>query len=194
MAKEFDVREKILKKSVDLFYKHGYVKGSIRTIAKAVGISNSTAYIYFENKDEILFSIIHDVGEGLLNLLQGLVERYHDPVECLHALISEQIIYSIQDYKRMRIYLEEQYQLPPRLRKKAHMQHRRIYDLYFHQICDLEEKGLLMEADKTVMTFSIIAMMNWIYRWFDHNGPLSIEQVIEDVIKITFNGILKKGH
>ena len=73
------------------------------------------------------------------------------------------------------------------------MQHRQIYDLYFHQICDLEEKGFLKEADNTVITFSIIAMMNWIYRWFDQNGPLSIEQVIEDVIKITLTGILREG-
>jgi AcrR family transcriptional regulator len=45
MAKKFDVEEKILEKSIDLFYKHGFVKASIRDIVKEVGITNSTVYL-----------------------------------------------------------------------------------------------------------------------------------------------------
>jgi AcrR family transcriptional regulator len=33
MARKFDVEEKILEKSIALFYKHGFVKASIRDIS-----------------------------------------------------------------------------------------------------------------------------------------------------------------
>ena len=48
MAKKFDVEEKILEKSLDLFYKHGFVKASIRDIVKAVGITNSEVLGFLE--------------------------------------------------------------------------------------------------------------------------------------------------
>jgi len=191
--KKFDVEEKILKKSVDLFYKYGFVKASIRDIVKAVGISNSTVYLYFKNKDEILFRIILDVGADLLKELQMVIEQHDDPVECLREMISKQIWFSMQVYKKMKIYLEEQYQLRPHLRKKALKQHRQIYDLYYGKICEIEEKGLLYKADKTVITFAIFAVMNWVYRWFKPGGRLSIEEVAESTIDLFFRSILKKS-
>ena len=75
MAKKFDVEEKILEKSIDLFYKHGFVKASIRDIVKEVGITNSTVYLYFKNKDEILFNIIFNIGVELLRELQTVIEK-----------------------------------------------------------------------------------------------------------------------
>lgn len=191
--KKFNVEEKILKKAIDLFYKHGFVKASIRDIVRAVDISNSTVYIYFKNKDEILYKIIVGVGADLLQELQTVIGFYSDPVSCLREMIFRQTCFSIREYKKMKIYLEEQYQLSPNLRKKALMQQREIYDLYYGKISELEEKGLLYPADKTVITFGIFAMMNWVYRWFNPNGKLSIEEVAQDTVDIFLRGNLRKG-
>jgi len=43
------------------------------------------------------------------------------------------------------------------------------------------------------MTFGIIAMVNWAYRWFIDNGRLSIEDVAEHITHVFFSGILKDG-
>jgi AcrR family transcriptional regulator len=192
-VKRFNVEEKILKKSVDLFYKHGFVKASIRDIVRAVGISNSSVYIYFKNKDEILYKIIVGVGADLLEELQAVIDQYHDPAECLKEMIFRQICFSINEHKKMKIYLEEQYQLPPYLRRKALRQHREMYDLYYKKISELEARDLLCPVDKTVITFGIFAMINWIYRWFKRNGRLSIEEVARDTIELFFRGTLKNG-
>ncbi len=194
LAKKLNVEEKILRKSVDLFYRYGYTRASIRDIVKAVGINNSTVYFYFKNKAEILFDVIVDVGDDLLQELNLVIERHEgaqSDIACLRAMIFKQICFSIQRYKEMKIYLEEQFQLPPHLRKKAYKQHRQIYELYYSRICDLEKKGLLNgKADKAVITFGIFSMINWVYRWFQPNGRLSVEEVARDIIEVFFNGIL----
>ena len=46
-------KEKILSTALCLFYKNGYDGVSINDIAKAVGISKSTMFHYFENKDAL---------------------------------------------------------------------------------------------------------------------------------------------
>lgn len=195
MAKKFDVKEKILEKSVNLFYKHGFVKASIRDIVKAVGITNSTIYLYFKNKDDILFDIIFRIGAELLKELQTVIKKHDDPMECLQAMILRQICFSSKasNWKKVKIFLEEQYQLHPYFKKKAIEQHRQIYDLYYSRICDLEKNGLLNEkVDKSVITFCIFAMINWVYRWFNPEGRLSIEEVGQNAIDIFFRGIFKK--
>jgi AcrR family transcriptional regulator len=195
VAKKFDVEEKILEKSIDLFYKHGFVKASIRDIVKEVGITNSTVYLYFKNKDEVLFNIIFSIGVELLRELQTVIDKQNDPVECLRAMIFRQVCFSTEtnNWKRVKIFLEEQYQLPYYLGKKALEQHRQIYDLYYSKICEIERNGLLNEkVNKTVIIFGIFAMMNWVYRWFRPNGKLTIEQVAENVIDLFFEGILKR--
>jgi len=196
MAKKFNVQERVLEKSIDLFYKHGFVKASIRDIVKAVGITNSTVYLYFKNKNEILFNIIFNIGAELLRELQTVIEKQDDPIECLRAMIFRQVCFSTEtdNWKKVKIFLEEQYQLPHYLRKKALEQHRQIYDLYYSRICEIEKSGLLNEkVDKTAITFGIFAMMNWVYRWFNPEGRLTIDEVAKNVIDVFFRGVLKDG-
>lgn len=191
--KKTDTKEKILKKAVDLFYLHGFVKASIRDIVRAVGVTNSTVYIHFKNKDEILFSIIEDIGSTLLEELHKANQRFDDPVRCLREMIFRQVCLMKEKRKEIKIYIEEQYQLPTPLRKKSLRQHRQIYDLYHKKIGEIKKRGLVRPINDTVMTFSIFAMMNWAYRWFQEKGGLSIEDVAGDIIKIFFSGILKEG-
>ncbi len=189
--KKSNTKDKIIDKATDLFYKNGFVKASIRDIVRAVGVTNSTFYSHYKNKDEILYTIIENIGSILQKILLEATEMYDDPVECLKEMIFRQVCLVSARGKEIKIYIEEQYQLPTPLRKKALRQHRQIYDVYFNKINEIQHKGLKSDIDKTVMTFSIFAMMNWSYRWFQENGKLSIEEVAENIIRIFFGGIME---
>ena len=183
----------IIKEATDLFYKHGFVKASIRDIVKAVGIANSTVYIHFENKDEILYYIIEDIGALLLKEIRAGIEAHDDPVECLREMVFRQVCLVKEKGKEVKLYMEDQYQLPTVLRKRVHKQHRQIYDLYYNMICRIKEKGLIRDINETVITFSVLAMMNCSYRRFKDKGRLSIEEIAEDIIRVFFGGIFKEG-
>ena len=186
-----NTKDKIIDKATDLFYKHGFVKASIRDIVRAVGVTNSTFYSHFKNKDEILFTIIEDIGSILQKIISEEMERHDDPVDCLKEMIFRQVCLICEKSKEIKIYIEEQYQLPPHLRKKALKQHRKIYNLYKNKIGEIVNRGLKHDINPTVMTFSIFAMMNWSYRWFKEDGKLSIEEVADNIIRIFFGGIME---
>ena len=191
--KKANTKEIIIEKATDLFYKYGFAKASIRDIVRSVGVTNSTVYFHFKNKDEILYCIIEDIGSVLLKTLQAASQEYKDPVECLREMIFRQVCLTKGKRKELKIYMEEQYQLPTALRDKAIRQHRQLYDIYYNKICEILDKGLGQQIDKTVMAFGIIAMVNWAYRWFIDNGRLSIEDVAEHITHVFFSGILKDG-
>jgi AcrR family transcriptional regulator len=192
-VKRSNTKKKILKKATELFYEHGFVKASIRDIVRAVGVTNSTVYIHFRNKDEILYSIIENIGSTLIAELQKVASKHADPIVCLREMIFRQVCLIKEKRKEIKIYVEEQYQLPTPLRKKALAQQRQIYDIYYHQIDELKKKGFTNDVDQTVVTFCIFATMNWAYRWFRDRKRLSIEAVAEDMIRILFSGILRNG-
>ena len=51
-------REEILQRASLLFYERGYGATSIRDIAEAVGLSSSTMYHHFANKQDVLYAIV----------------------------------------------------------------------------------------------------------------------------------------
>ena len=69
-------RKKILDKSIDLFAELGFSKASIRDLVRAVGVTNSTVYVHFKNKDEILYSIIENIAAVLRAELDGAIEKH----------------------------------------------------------------------------------------------------------------------
>jgi AcrR family transcriptional regulator len=60
-----DIRSLVLEKAKSLFLKEGYAKITIRKIAQSIGYTPATIYLYFQNKDEILYEL-HNEGFKLL--------------------------------------------------------------------------------------------------------------------------------
>ena len=60
-----DVRSLILDQAKKLFYEHGYHSITVRRIAREIGYSPASIYLYFKNKDEILYEL-HNEGFRLL--------------------------------------------------------------------------------------------------------------------------------
>lgn len=186
-----DTKDRILQASIDLFYRYGFAKASMREIADRADVTLSSSYNHFQNKYDILYTIITDIGVALLDAFDHSSKDAKPGMERLQAMIMAQLVLIRERASEIKIYLEEQYQLPPELRSTVLQQHREIYNLYYEQVEAMERDGLLNPINKTVVTFSILAMVNWAYRWFREDGGLSMEEIGREIIKFCFGGILK---
>ena len=50
---------------------------------------------------------------------------------------------------------------------------------------------MLQDVDTTVATFSLLGMINWLSRWFKHDGALTDNQIADEIVKIALNGLLR---
>ena len=57
MVSEQLTRDRILEAASSLFAEKSFQEVGIREIAKRAGCSHTTIYLYFKNKDEILFEV-----------------------------------------------------------------------------------------------------------------------------------------
>ena len=70
-----EVRNKIIEAAVKEFSLHGYEKASMRTIAKAAGISVSNTYNYYPNKEQLFSSIIEPVFNQVRNIFKQSLQQ-----------------------------------------------------------------------------------------------------------------------
>jgi AcrR family transcriptional regulator len=190
--KQHDARERLIKAAIDLFYKKGYPTTTIRDIGNKANISTSVIYHYFEDKEEILFEIIQLAGKDLFKLLTDIIEEVSDPVECLEKMIKAHMVdWSLKRKKETKIIVTDHSYLTKKRKEINIATERKLYTLYKKKLAELQGKGLIIDADLTVLCFSVFGIIAQSIRWYRDTGPLSKEEVAQNIIHILFNGILK---
>jgi AcrR family transcriptional regulator len=187
--KSNEMRDILIRKGTELFYREGFARSSIRDIGRAAGISSATLYHYFKNKDDLLYEIIISIGKILLDVLSRTSQEFSDPEQRLRQMVFRQICLLKEKKEEVKIYIEEQYQLPKRLKKVVYEQHRQIYEVYLNELRELQKAGRLRVDHLPIINFTIFATMNWVYRWYKEEEGLSIEQIADMIITILSDGI-----
>ena len=80
-----DLRTVILEAAKKLFVQEGYEATSIRKIAKEIGFSPTTIYLYYKDKNDIVYAL-HQVGFGILRDRFFPLMAVDNPFERLKAL------------------------------------------------------------------------------------------------------------
>lgn len=80
-----ELRQMILDASVKLFVEEGFEKVSIRKIAEIIEYSPTTVYLYFKDKNEILFNL-HERGFILMEEYNKNLISINNPLLRLHKL------------------------------------------------------------------------------------------------------------
>ena len=83
--KETDLRNLILERATKLFQLFGYHKLVMEDIARAVGKSRSTLYLYYKDKDAIFGTIVEREIKAYLAELTNELQQHHSAVERLRA-------------------------------------------------------------------------------------------------------------
>ena len=92
-----ELRQTILTAAGELFLEHGYDRFSLRKVAERIGYSPTTIYLYFRNKDDLLFTV---VDEGFVRFGQQLAaaaDSQEDPWERLIALGRAYVAFALQN-------------------------------------------------------------------------------------------------
>lgn len=90
------MRANILEAAKDLFAEDGFQNVSIRKIAEKIEYSPATIYLYFKDKDAILFDL-HNEGFRKLFVRQRESVKLKDPVKRLKALLEGYLEFALAE-------------------------------------------------------------------------------------------------
>lgn len=185
-----NTKDLILEKATDLFYRFGYTKTPIRKITENLGVKNTLIYYYFQGKDHLLYAIIEKIADDLIGGLKEIIGRTSDPLERLQEMIYFHMTILERKKKPVKVFVEDNDKLPLEMRLKIKEKQRRIYDLYSREFQALVKAGKARKVEIPLITFTLLGMINWTYRWYREEGTMALGDVARKTIDILFSGIL----
>ena len=187
-------RAAIVDAAVEVFYKYGYEKASLREIAQEANVTQAAIYHYFRSKEEILFEVIQKFGNELFFRLRAVAQKQSDPADKLKNVILEHVL-SIKSNsgKGAKIVIEDKRFLSGDLRDRTTGEERQIFHLYRDIIAQIGRKSQLKESDYTVAAFGILGMVNSLYHWYRPEKQLSIDRLPEKIAELIFHGFWKES-
>lgn len=189
-------REEILERASLLFYERGYGATSIRDIADAVGISSSTMYHHFANKQDVLYAI---VSRFMSDFVDATVPVLRDttvsPSERMRRMVRLHI--EISDNRRPELLIGNpiRYALDPAQREHATGLQVAYHDAVRDTIAEGRQAGEFQVEDVSITTLAILDMLNGIREWFSSSGRLSRAEIIEryTALILTMLGAARPG-
>ncbi|MBD8028300.1 TetR/AcrR family transcriptional regulator [Ureibacillus sp. Re31] len=186
------MRRTIINESIDLFDKKGYSKTSIQDIVNSIGATKGTFYYYFNSKQELLRDIHLSYIQELLQEQEVILHDSNltskDKIRKLILLI----IGKIRTHgKSARVFTREIRHL-----EEEHIQYvnsiKREFRLNFQKVLeDGVEKGeFRKDLRSDIVTFGILGMVNRSYNWYNPDGEVSEEELVDIYMDIIINGLI----
>ena len=88
-----ELRQAMLDTARKLFLANGYEGLSLRQVAEQIGYTPTTIYLYFEDKDDLLFAVVDQAYDQFTADLQRAYATTSDPRERLRALAEAYITF-----------------------------------------------------------------------------------------------------
>ncbi|MCB9357925.1 MAG: TetR/AcrR family transcriptional regulator [Calditrichaeota bacterium] len=136
------MRSRILESAKSLFAEDGFQNVSIRKIADKIEYSPATIYLYFKDKDAILFAL-HNEGFRTLFSRQGENMRIVDPAKRLRALLEGYLDFALDEPEYYDLMFMLFTPLPKILKTSEWRYGRRAFRALQTTIQECQNKGLL---------------------------------------------------
>jgi AcrR family transcriptional regulator len=193
MPDQSDNKQKLTISALELFAERGFAGTSIRDIANATGLSLSTIYHHFGNKEGLLLAILETACGKLMHSLREAAAQKGDPLERFKNLFRTHLELSCLLTREAKIFFLDEEHLSPEGHKINLKYQREILDIYRDQLKDLKEAGLADFKSLTIAAFNILGVLNWHLRWYRTEGEMSFEDIYQEVIGFVVNGISGPG-
>ncbi len=149
-----EFRSEILNAARDLFVNEGYANFSMRKLAEKIDYSPTTIYLYFKDKDDLLFAICEDVAQHFFANLSAIRTAHGDPLESLRQALLYLIAFGCDypnEYKFFFMTSPKVYGTPDEFMAKESMA-RNSYFVLREIVSDCIVMGKFQEIDVDVLT------------------------------------------
>jgi AcrR family transcriptional regulator len=188
---EKSLKDRIIDTALRLFEQHGYHGVTVDRIVTESNASKGGFYHNFKSKDELLYHI-HDVFiTYVLNKAQDAYKNYHTPTERLCAIIRS-FVKVFHLYKpHITVFYQESTYLKPEYSQKINEKRDEFKQVIFRVIREGIAAGEFRpDLSVEITGMSIIGMVNWTYKWYKPDGPMTIEQIASHFTDLILHSVL----
>lgn len=154
------LREDILEVSRTLLIKHGFGKMSMRKIANRAGVSATSIYLHFQNKDELLLALIESSIAKLAEALEENLSESDDSITKLEKMAQAFVDFALTNPQEYEIIYMVRPEEMPKFPREKFQQIRKIYELLAEIIREGSIKGPLSVDDPLMSAYTLWAQLH----------------------------------
>lgn len=159
-TKQKNLKQRIVEGARQVLLSDGYRNFSLRKIAREIDVSATSIYLHFENKDELVHTLMEEAIERLNNQLEKSITTLDDPISKLETLAHEYINFALEHPREYQvIYLissEEMTRYPKEKFRKA----RKGYEIVTDVLKEGVESGLIAEQKPRIAAYTFWAQLH----------------------------------
>ena len=182
--------QKILKTSAKIFAEKGFHHTSVRDIARATRKSLAGLYYYFTTKEQLLYLIQERCFLTLLQRWEQGASAHMDARARIRAFAENHLSFFLHNMHEMKVMAHEDESLSGEFQDKILVLKRRYVKVLMDLIGELQEQEGGKRFDPRAATFALFGMMNWIYTWYQPKRDLPFPQLIEQMLRLYFFGLI----
>jgi AcrR family transcriptional regulator len=179
-------RQKFLDVASKLFARDGYAEVSLEDIAASIDVRKGSMGYYWRRKEDFLLEIVRRFSGSIQTELQEIGALQVSASDRLRAAIERHVSSILSSRTYATIFFEQRRHLPRNEQRAMSRFDSMIVDIYRRIIEDGVKSGEFKAFDAGILTMEILGLMNWTYRWFRDDGPVTREALVVELTASAF--------
>jgi AcrR family transcriptional regulator len=174
-----------------VFRTKGYHAASVQDIADAVGILKGSLYHHVKSKEDLLYLIVKEPIARIYATLTEIVDSDVPAGEKLRRAIVAHLEAFDEHYPHLFVYLREREEMKRRFREQFKLSPKQ-YERCWQQILreGVKSGEFRPDLDVQVVSYGLLGMLNWLYKWYDPRGRLGVREVAEQFATLALAGLV----
>lgn len=184
-----NTRNTIIDSAARLFNQQGYHRTTMREIAMSVGLTIGTIYHYVGGKEELLFEVCNRIMNYALNFIEDGVDVNASAEANIRTFIERHLRATVSHRDAISVFLKEHKNLSKDLLSDILLVRAKHQNVVESLIADGVKRGEFKNMNPRMAAFCLFGMCNWATYWYKEDGPLSIDDIIDEFSEIFINGV-----
>ena len=183
-------REEIIAAAAKVFRTKGYHAATVQDIADAVGILKGSLYHHVKSKEDLLYLIVKEPIARIYERVTEIAASELPAGEKLRRAIGAHLEAFDRHYPHLFVYLHEREEMKRRFREQFKLSPKQ-YERSWEQILreGVKSGEFRPDLDVQVISYGLLGMLNWLYKWYDPRGRLSVREVAEQFSTLALAGL-----
>ena len=180
----------IVTAAAKVFRTKGYHAATVRDIADEVGLLKGSLYHHFDSKEELLYLVVKEPIAQMYRTMAEIAAADGRAADKLRQAISAHLEAFDRHYPHLFVYLRERESVKRRFREMIGFSPK-DYERCWQQILreGVENGEFRTDLDIQVASYGLLGMLNWLYKWYDPQGRLSVQEVAGQFTSFALAGL-----
>ncbi|MBT8346325.1 MAG: TetR family transcriptional regulator [Desulfofustis sp.] len=190
--KSVDKHSKIIVSATKVFAKKGFFNARISDIAKEAKVADGTIYLYFNNKFDILISVLEEEIGKIIDQIEKAIEKENDPVKMMTIFIEKHLLAMKQNKNLAEVMHIELRQSDRLVKEYRNTTFKQYIDVISKIIKHGQERGIYRtDILPDIAKRAFFGALDEVSRIWTTPGNVqySVEETSEQVIALFLNGM-----